>query len=105
MRAAPWSPPDPASCGADRTVVRELVRRGFVVERDGAYFDAQAMEEAASVIAGLLAASPDGVTVSTIRDALGTTRKHVLPLLAYLDATGVTRRRGDVRLGGPRLPG
>jgi selenocysteine-specific elongation factor len=104
LRATPWSPPDPASCGADRTVVRELVRRGFVVERDGAYFAAQAMEEAASVIARLLAATPDGVTVSTIRDALGTTRKHVLPLLAYLDATGVTRRRGDIRLGGPRLP-
>ena len=39
-----------------------------------------------------------------VRDALGTTRKHALPLLAHLDATGVTRRRGDVRIGGPRLP-
>ena len=45
-----------------------------------------------------------GVTVSTIRDELGTTRKYVLPLLAQLDATGVTRRRGDLRIGGPRLP-
>jgi selenocysteine-specific elongation factor len=84
--------------------VRELVRRGLVVERDGAYFAADAIEEAGRVIARLLAASPDGVTVSTIRDELGTTRKHVLPLLAHLDATGVTRRRGDLRIGGPRLP-
>jgi selenocysteine-specific elongation factor len=104
LRAAPWTPPDPASAGADRQIVRELVRRGLVVERDGAYFAPEAMDEAARVIAKLLEASPGGVTVATIRDALGTTRKHVLPLLAHLDATGVTRRRGDLRIGGPRLP-
>jgi selenocysteine-specific elongation factor len=51
-----------------------------------------------------LAANPDGITVAQVRDALGTTRKHALPLLAQLDATGVTRRRGDLRVGGPRLP-
>jgi hypothetical protein len=39
-----------------------------------------------------------------VRDGLGTTRKHALPLLAHFDATGVTRRRGDLRIGGPRLP-
>jgi hypothetical protein len=39
-----------------------------------------------------------------VRDDLGTTRKHALPLLSHFDATGVTRRRGDVRIGGPRLP-
>jgi len=44
------------------------------------------------------------VTVAAVRDALQTTRKHVLPLLAQLDASGVTRRRGDVRIAGPRLP-
>jgi selenocysteine-specific elongation factor len=104
LRASPWTPPDPASAGADRQVVRELVRRGLVVERDGAYFAPEAMEEAARVIAKLLEGSPGGVTVATIRDALGTTRKHVLPLLAQLDATGVTRRRGDLRIGGPLLP-
>ena len=27
-----------------------------------------------------------------------------MPLLARLDNTGVTRRRGDVRIAGPRLP-
>jgi selenocysteine-specific elongation factor len=104
LRAAPWTPPDPGSCGADRQVVRDLVRRGLVVERDGAYFAAEAVDEAALVIARMLVISPDGVTVSNIRDELGTTRKHVLPLLAHLDATGVTRRRGDLRIGGPRLP-
>ena len=42
--------------------------------------------------------------VDDVRDALGTSRKHVLPLLSHLDATGVTRRRGDLRVGGARLP-
>jgi selenocysteine-specific elongation factor len=43
------------------------------------------------------------VTVAQIRDALGTSRKFLLPLLALLDGRGITRRRGDVRIAGPRL--
>jgi len=42
------------------------------------------------------------VTVSRIREALGTTRKYAVPLLEYLDSAGVTRRSGDVRDLGPR---
>jgi selenocysteine-specific elongation factor len=75
-----------------------------VVEQDGCYFAPSAVDAAARRVAELLAASPEGVTVAQVRDALGATRKHTLPLLAQLDATGVTRRRGDVRIGGPRLP-
>jgi selenocysteine-specific elongation factor len=104
LAAAPFSPPDPAVAGVDRKLVRDLVVQGLVVERDGVYFAATAVEEAARTIAALLEKSPEGVTVAEVRDALGTTRKHVLPLLAHLDATGVTRRRGDLRIGGPRLP-
>jgi selenocysteine-specific elongation factor len=104
LRAAKWAPEGPAAAGVEPKVARELVRRGLVVERDGTYFAAEAVDDAARVVARLLAATPDGVTVATVRDALGATRKHVLPLLAQLDATGVTRRRGDVRIAGPRLP-
>jgi selenocysteine-specific elongation factor len=100
--ANPFSPPEPA--GVDRRELRELVRRGLVVERDGAYFAPAAVTMAAGIVAGLLQHHSDGVTVAAVRDALGTSRKHVLPLLAHLDATGVTRRRGDVRVAGPRLP-
>jgi selenocysteine-specific elongation factor len=104
LEASPFSPPTPEDAGADRADVRELVRRGLVVERDGMFFAPSAVETATTVIAGLLAESPAGVTASAIRQALGTSRKYVLPLLAHLDATGVTRRRGDLRVGGPRLP-
>ena len=47
---------------------------------------------------------PAGFTVSMFREAAGITRKHALPLLSELDARGITRRRGDVRVAGPRLP-
>jgi selenocysteine-specific elongation factor len=102
LAASPFTPPDPD--GVDRGELRELVRRGLVVERDGAYFALEAVAEAGRRVAALLGDHPGGVAVSQVRDALGTTRKHALPLLAHLDATGVTRRRGDLRIGGPRLP-
>jgi selenocysteine-specific elongation factor len=102
LEAGRFSPPDPD--GIDRAELSELVRRGLVVERDGVYFAPSAVEEAARLLAAALVATPAGITVAQVRDALGNTRRHALPLLAHLDATGVTRRRGDVRIGGPRLP-
>ena len=39
----------------------------------------------------------EGMTVSALREALGTSRKYAVPLAEYLDATGVTRRQGDLR--------
>jgi selenocysteine-specific elongation factor len=101
LAAAPFAPPEPH--GVDRDEVRELVRRGLVVERDGCYFAASAIDAARQRLAALLDATPAGITVGAVRDALATTRKHAIPLLAHLDATGVTRRRGDLRVAGPRL--
>ncbi|MDQ1419441.1 MAG: selenocysteine-specific elongation factor [Acidimicrobiaceae bacterium] len=102
LRASRWAPPAPD--GVDRQVIRELVRRGVVIERDGVYFAAEAVDDAARVVARMLGEAAEGVTVADVRTALGITRKHVLPLLAQLDATGVTRRRGDLRIAGPRIP-
>ena len=104
LRAAPFSPPSATEAGVDRGLVRDLVRHGFVVERDGFHYSAEAVTAAVAILAGLLEQHPDGITVGDVRDALGTTRKHVIPLLAHLDAGGVTRRRGDLRIAGPRLP-
>lgn len=102
LHAGGVAPPDPA--GVDRTELRELIRRRLVIERDGAYFHPHAIAAAATAAARLLAANPAGFTISQFREALGNTRKHALPLAAELDATGVTRRRGDVRIAGPNLP-
>jgi selenocysteine-specific elongation factor len=99
-----FSPPSPDEAGVDRGELRELVRRGLVVESSGIYFSAEAITKASDVLRRLLAEEPEGVSASRVREALGTSRKYVLPLLAHLDANGLTRRRGDLRLAGPRLP-
>jgi selenocysteine-specific elongation factor len=98
----PFAPPD--ASGVDRAEVRELVRRGTVIETDGVYFARSAVELAMARLGAALADKPDGLTVAEIRDLWGTTRKYALPLLAHLDGTGVTRRRDDVRIAGPRMP-
>jgi len=102
LRSGGLAPPEPV--GIDRTQLRELVRRKLVVERDGLHFHPAAIDEAARAAARLLAATPEGFTVSQFREALGVTRKHAVPLAAELDARGITRRRDDVRIAGPRLP-
>ena len=76
----------------------------MLVERDGQWFHIDAIATATDLVSRLLAAEPEGFTVSRFREAAGITRKYALPLLAELDAQGITRRRGDVRIAGPRLP-
>ena len=76
----------------------------MLVERDGQWFHVDAIAIATGVVTRLLAAEPDGFTVSQFREAAGITRKHAVPLLAELDAQGITRRRGDLRIAGPRMP-
>jgi selenocysteine-specific elongation factor len=100
--AAGFTPPVPD--GVDRAELRELIRRGTLVERDGMVFHTDSIDRAARAAAELLERSPTGFTVSEFRDHIGVTRKHALPLVAELDARGVTRRRDDLRIAGPRLP-
>lgn len=104
LAAEPFTPPPPPA-DLGRGEIRELVRRGEVVEVDGVAFGAPAIERACDEVRALLEQHPEGVTVAQIRDRLGTSRKFVLPLLAHLDGTGRTRRRGDLRIAGPRLLG
>ncbi len=94
------APPD----GVSRDELRELVRRELVVERDGVYFHPDAIDGAAQVAAELLRNNPDGFTVAEFRDATTISRKYALPLVGELDGRGITRRRGDLRTAGPRLP-
>jgi len=102
LRDGGFTPPDPE--GVDREELRELVRRGEVIVEDGIYFAPEVVDAAAELVADLLAIQPDGVTVSDVRKAMGNTRKHAMPLIARLDAGGMTRRRENLRIAGPRLP-
>jgi selenocysteine-specific elongation factor len=96
------APPD--ATGIDKVQLRELVRRKLIVERDGLHFHPAAIEAAAHAAARLLAEHPAGFTLSQFREALGNTRKHAVPLATELDSRGITRRRDDLRIGGPKLP-
>ncbi len=98
---SPFEPPAPAA--EDRQMLRELVKSGLVADCDGIFFATEAVDRAAAVVSALLEDSPDGVTVAQVRQALSSSRKYVLPLLVHMDRTGVTRRRGDLRIGGPLL--
>jgi selenocysteine-specific elongation factor len=89
--------------GATPAELRALAQRGLLVELDGLWFHASALSTATDLVARLLADDPRGFTVSEFREVGGITRKHALPLLNELDARGVTRRRGDVRIAGARL--
>jgi len=93
----------PATAGLDRDIVRRLVAAGLVLEHDGIAFHADTLASLAPIVAELLAAHPGGFTVSTLRERLGITRKHAVPLAACLDRAGWTLRRGDARIAGPRL--
>jgi selenocysteine-specific elongation factor len=45
------------------------------------------------------------ITMSELRDLLGTTRKFAVPIGEYLDRIGLTKRDGDVRRLGPAKAG
>lgn len=102
LAAGGCAPDEPA--GVDRATLRELIRRGLLIERDGLYFHPSAIETATAATVTLLREHPDGMTMSQFRDALGVSRKFALPLANELDARGITRRRDDLRIAGPRLP-
>ena len=101
LRGALFGPPSASEVGTDIKVARALVREGAVLDFDGVLFAPEAFERAAALVSAALH-EQGSLTVSEIRDLLGSSRKYVLPLVNALDAGGVTRRRGDDRIPGPR---
>lgn len=93
----------PSAASLDRAVARRLVARGDIVECGGIAFHRSVIDGLAPLVRDLLAASPGGFTVAHLRERLGITRKHAVPLAEALDATGVTRRNGDVRVAGAAI--
>jgi selenocysteine-specific elongation factor len=86
-----------AQLGADRKATALLVRLGvLVLIAPGGYLGRPALEEA---VATLRRRFPGGrpFAATEAKEALGTTRRTVIPLLEHLDRTGVTIRQGDLR--------
>lgn len=95
------APPD--ASGFERDELRRLVQSGRLVTLGGIHFATTVLDHAHDVVRRLLSEKPDGFSASEFRDALGTSRKFAIPLAEALDARGITRRRGDLRIAGPRL--
>jgi selenocysteine-specific elongation factor len=88
--------------------IPDLVRAGFARETIDAALRLGALVRispdlvltpafVARAIDAVREAGPAGVTVSSIRQRLGTSRRYAVPLLEHLDRTGQTRRSGDLR--------
>lgn len=96
LDAAGFRPPLERDLGADPALVRALVSSGALVRvGDFLLTGGRATEAIESVRAHIARTGP--VTVADIRDLLGTSRKYAVPLCEWLDRSGVTVRRGDLR--------
>jgi selenocysteine-specific elongation factor len=103
----PFAAPDAhrlAELGMGRREVAAAVRAGALIRAGDAVLLPGAVERAADELAKL----PQPFTLSTARQALGTTRRVAVPLLELLDQKGLTRRLPDdtrVVVGSPAPPG
>lgn len=102
--AAALGPPDVAEAVAGakpalaERVRTALLETGTLVDvGDSVLLHRDAVEAARRAVMELFRERPE-LTASEIRRRLGTTRRYLIPLLNHLDSTGLTQRRGDVRV-------
>jgi selenocysteine-specific elongation factor len=83
--------------------VRDLERQGriVVVEDDLAYAMSTYRDLAGKALA-MAISTP--LTPASFRDATGTSRRYVMPILEDLDRRGILRRTPDGHVPGPRAP-
>jgi selenocysteine-specific elongation factor len=95
LSASPFAAPDAdrlSRLGLDRAALARLARSGHLLAvGDGVVL----LPGADDTAYGVLAALPQPFTTSAARQALRTSRRVVLPLLAHLDRTGRTVRLPD----------
>lgn len=101
LERAPLQPPSVNSLDTDYGLTKELLaaladREDIVRVGDSAFLPSAVRSFAEAVVAELAAAGR--ITVARARDLTGSSRKHVLPLLQFLDDSGITRRIGDDRV-------
>jgi len=102
LAAQPFAPPSlpeaMREAGASGEVIHALARSGDLVRlSEDVAFTRAAFEAALDLVRETVKA--DGaVTVATLRDRMGASRRPVLALLEYLDARRITRRVGDQRV-------
>lgn len=99
-QAQPWATPSvkEARAAVGDPVYEAMLRRRMLVQLNDEVIllpetYAQAVERVRAFIA-----REGSMTAAQARDLFGTTRKYALALMEHLDAIGVTRRVGDVRV-------
>ncbi len=104
-RGAGFQPPDPANFQANyprdvnvRAILGVMMENGELVRLAEDLYLAAETYEAAKEAVRRLSGTPEGITVGTVRDATGSSRKIILPLMEHLDAQRFTKRVGDVRV-------
>ncbi len=98
FRAGGLQTPDTANL--DRNIIRQLVQKGVFYEHDNIAFHIDVLVALRPQLQQLWNQSPDGFTMSQLRELLDITRKHAVPLATCLDKIGLTKRVGDVRIHG-----
>ncbi len=96
----PPSVPELLAAGHRREILDAVVRAGLLVRISPELVLTPAFVDRA--VAAIADAGRDGLTVSALRERLGTSRRYAVPLVEHLDARGLTRRVGDVRVARDR---
>jgi selenocysteine-specific elongation factor len=101
LEREPLQPPSVNSLdteyGLGKELLAALTDRGDIVRVGEGVFLPSAVRSFAEAVVGELATA-GRITVARARDLTGSSRKHVLPLLQFLDDSGITRRIGDDRV-------
>jgi selenocysteine-specific elongation factor len=101
LTGQPFDPPSRKSIESDpqaRQVVRFLIENGDVTELAlDVVLLHESFEGMKSRVTEFISTNGPS-TVSQLRQALGSSRRVVVPLLERLDREGVTRRAGDKRM-------
>ncbi len=102
LRSAGASPPALRDVGVPPDLAKALERAGELVVLSAEIgYPSDVWNDIQRRLVDMIA-SNGPVTVSQVREELGTSRKYAVPLLERLDAGGITRRIGDVRDLGTR---
>jgi selenocysteine-specific elongation factor len=95
-------PPGLADAAELPLLLRFLEREGALVRvTPGRWTDAGAIRDSVAALRSQLQVG-QSLGMADLKEVLGLTRKHLIPILEYFDRTGVTRREGDARV---LLPG
>lgn len=106
FKQAGFQPPTIKECEAsatkNKTSVASLVAlaatEGDLVQVSTDFYIHHEIEQELRDMLAREITSQGGLTLSQIREIMGTSRKYAVPICEYLDRTGFTQRQGDLRI-------